>query len=155
WDIVKEVPEGKGFFWKIHQEKKKALLQKLATQDPACKDWKEDTLLIGWARRFVQYKRPLAILKEVQRFKEIASRGGKEVRLVYAGIPHPADKAGQAMLQELRELMSGELKGLVAYVPEYSMDEAKLLVSGCDVWLNTPVVGFEACGTSGMKAAMN
>ena len=59
------------------------------------------------------------------------------------------------MLKELRNATGGDLKDIAVYVPEYSLEEAHLLVSGCDVWMNTPILGFEASGTSGMKAALN
>jgi len=153
WDKVRGDIGEPGAFWRHHQERKRELLKML--EEKTSMQWGEDELLIGWARRFVQYKRPLAILKDVQRLKDIATRQGKTVRLVYAGVPHASDEDGRAHLKELKTLVEGELAGIVTYLPDYSIVEAQAMVSGCDLWLNTPVVGFEACGTSGMKAAAN
>jgi len=117
--------------------------------------WKDDALLLGWARRITRYKRPLAIVEDVLRISHLARDARRPVRLFIAGQPHPSDADGMAMLHEIRDATEGVLADFAVYVPDYSWDSAKLLVSGCDVWLNTPVVGFEASGTSGMKAALN
>ncbi len=153
WDMIKGVGNESGEIWAAHQGRKRELLKFLEKKSDI--KFGEDELLIGWARRFVQYKRPLAILKNLERFIEIAKQEGRPVRMVYAGVPHSSDEVGQGLLKELKQKIEGELKGIVTYVHEYSIEEAQLMVSGCDVWLNTPVVGFEACGTSGMKAALN
>jgi len=153
WDMIKGVGDAPGDMWAAHQARKRELLKFI--EEKSGDKFGEDELLIGWARRFVQYKRPLSILKNLERFIDIAQREGKKVRMVYAGVPHSSDEVGQGLFKELQQMMKGELNGIVTYLSEYSIEEAQLLVSGCDVWLNTPVVGFEACGTSGMKAAMN
>jgi starch phosphorylase len=153
WDMVRNVPEEKGGFWKLHQERKKDMLKMLEERTGV--KWGLNDMVIGWARRFVEYKRPLDILKDLERFKQMANKEGQPFRLVYAGVPHASDDNGRALLRKLKDLVEGELMGVVTYLPDYSIEEAQKLISGCDVWLNTPVVGFEACGTSGMKAAMN
>ncbi len=153
WDMVGDIGADVGAFWKVHQERKRLLLKLLKEKTGA--DFGEDELLIGWARRFVEYKRPLSILRDMERFREMALREGKTVRMVYAGVPHASDETGRGKLKELMELIQGEYHGIVTYLPDYSIEEAQYMVSGCDIWLNTPVVGFEACGTSGMKAAVN
>lgn len=142
---------GPGGFWAAHQERKGILLEAIAAATG--QRWNRDELLLGWARRFTRYKRPLAILEEAPRLRALA--GERPVRVVIAGNPHPSDADGAAMLAELRAVTEGPLKDFAVYLPNYSMVEAGLLVSGCDIWLNTPVVGFEASGTSGMKAALN
>lgn len=153
WDRVQDGFGPQGTIWAKHQELKKDLLAML--KEKVGKEWSDETLLVGWARRIVQYKRPLAIFKDMQRLAEIARHADMPVRFVFAGKPHPSDQEGLRMAKELGELANGELSDFVAYLPDYGYDVAKKLVAGCDVWLNTPVVGFEACGTSGMKAALN
>lgn len=153
WNKIDTDVSEPGAFWQIHQKKKIELLRLI--KDKSGVQWGKDDLLIGWARRFVTYKRPLAVFDNISRFKKIAQNTDKPVRFVIAGIPHFDDNEGLAMLEKLKSLIECEFAGSVIYMPEYSMDIAKILVPGCDVWLNTPIVGFEACGTSGMKAAMN
>lgn len=153
WDQIHMDISAPGGFWKAHQEHKAELIEHINGQ--AGTDWSKDDLLIGWARRFVKYKRPLSAIEDARRFAEIAKNSKRPIRLVYAGIPHPSDENGLKMLSTLKDLTEGELKGLVAYLPGYGIELAKKLLSGTDLWLNTPVVGFEACGTSGMKAALN
>jgi starch phosphorylase len=142
-----------GAFWAAHRERKKALLSFLS--EHTGRQWPEDTLLLGWARRITRYKRPLAILEDAARFARLARSEKRPIRLVIAGRPHPSDSHGAHILQELRDATSGDLKDIAVYVPEYSLAEAQQMVAGCDVWMNTPILGFEASGTSGMKAALN
>ncbi len=149
WDSIKSDVSTPGKFRELHQVEKRKIL-KIAGQN-----WSEDTLLLGWARRFVEYKRPLAILENLERFTYLARNTQKPVKIVFAGEPHESDTNGQRMVRKLQDLIKEQLGDIVAYLPGYNMEMAKLLVSGCDVWLNTPIVGFEACGTSGMKAALN
>lgn len=153
WDGLKKVGDGTGEMWSRHLEKKDELLKCLNERFE--KDWDNDPLLIGWARRIVQYKRPLALFKDMRRLAEVARNADRPVRLLFAGKPHQSDREGIRMAKTLHDLSRGELKDVLAFLPEYDMDIAKHMVAGCDVWLNTPVVGFEACGTSGMKAALN
>jgi starch phosphorylase len=154
WDALSAIPlEERGAFWKAHQEKKRALLE--FVREKTGRQWPDDALLLGWARRITGYKRPLAILEDAQRFADIARAADRPVRLLISGQPHPGDKDGNAMLMRLREATEGELADVAAYIPEYSLQEGQLMTAGCDVWLNTPVVGYEASGTSGMKAALN
>lgn len=153
WDRVREDDETPGALWAAHQARKRDLLETIRMRTGRA--WDERHLLLGWARRLVGYKRPLAVLEDAKRFAALARASERPVRIVFSGIPHPSDADGATLLKTLRELIDGELKDVAAYLPDYGMDEAMQLVSGCDVWLNTPVVGFEACGTSGMKAALN
>jgi starch phosphorylase len=139
-------------FWTAHQERKALLMKSIAAATG--RRWGPDDLLLGWARRFTRYKRPLAILEDADRLRSLSGLG-TPVRIIIAGHPHPRDEDGVAMLAELQAVTEGPMKDFVAYLPNYSMQEATELVSGCDVWLNTPVLGYEASGTSGMKAALN
>lgn len=153
WDAIRADVSAPGAFWRTHQARKALLLERIEADTGRV--WSPDALLLGWSRRIVSYKRPLAILDDAKRFAEMARDSKRPIRLVFGGRPHPADKEGHELLVRIRETVDGELKDVAAFLPGYSLDLAKLMVSGCDVWLNTPVVGFEACGTSGMKAAYN
>lgn len=149
WDMI--LDESK--MWQSHQKNKRKLLQII---NKTCKQkWKDDELLIGWARRVVGYKRPLAIFSDIKRIKKIARDRNKPVNIFFAGLYHSDDQEGVTAVNMVKKLAIKELKGNLAFVNDYNTDLAKYLTSGADIWLNTPVVGFEACGTSGMKAALN
>jgi starch phosphorylase len=139
--------------WKYHTEQKRQLLSYVLTQTGVKLD--ENTLLLGWARRMVSYKRPLALFQDIERFKKLASDTHRPVRVVMAGFSPPGDADGAALLQQIQYIATHDLKDYLVYLPNYDMEIARHMIAGCDVWLNTPVVGFEACGTSGMKAALN
>jgi starch phosphorylase len=136
-----------------HAENKKNLLRYIEQKTGIA--WKENDLLLGWARRIVPYKRPLALFGELERFKKIALSTERPVKVVMTGIAHQGDHEGRTIIQTLKDMIEKDLKGAVVFLPEYSTTVAKYLTSGCDIWLNTPVVGSEACGTSGMKASLN
>lgn len=148
WDRIGD----EGQMWESHQANKRELLRKIKMFSG--NSWDENTLLVGWARRMVEYKRPFALFEDLPRLKKLltAEHG---VRIIYSGRLHPSDKEGNQMLDKIEELFENELKGYAVYLPDYTFGNAQQLTSGCDVWLNTPIVGFEACGTSGMKAALN
>mgnify|MGYP001570247206 CR=1 FL=1 len=124
-----------------HQRQKQKLIKDFG--------WDPKTLVLGWARRFVEYKRPLAILENLDRLQTLP------VKIIFSGEPHESDVKGHEMLDTLLNLIKTKIGDQVVYIPNYNLEIAKHMVSGCDVWLNTPIVGFEACGTSGMKAALN
>ncbi len=152
WDAITNF-QNKEEFWKKHQDNKRVLLDFIHTETGV--EWEENTLLLGWARRVVAYKRPLALFENLKEFKTLAESSDRPIRVVISGLAHKDDPEGLALFQQMEKLVTKDLKGLVVYLPDYRMSTSKLLVSGCDVWLNTPSVGFEACGTSGMKAALN
>src|SRR5258706_1606038 len=139
--------------WEKHQRNKKALLEYINTATGQSLD--VNTLMLGWASRIVGYKRPLLLFDNLKAFRELATSQDMPVRVVISGLAHEDDNEGLEILEQIQRIVTEDLKGVVVYLPDYSMSLAKTLVSGCDVWLNTPVVGFEACGTSGMKAALN
>lgn len=148
WDQI-----GGENIWDAHQKNKQRLLDYIVSKTGI--KWSSDTLLLGWARRFVEYKRPLVLFEELEKFVTLAGSVSRPVRVVIAGEPHESDAVGHEMLTKLREMVDTKLNGLVVYLSDYNFEMGKLLTGGCDVWLNTPIVGFEACGTSGMKAALN
>jgi len=149
WDKVLDTAQ----IWEKHQQNKRELLQLIKSE--TLENWDENTLLLGWGRRIVQYKRPLALVERLKRFCELAATTERPIRLIYTGLAHPSDSEGTTILEELQYRLSHDLKGLAVYLPNYNKELAKTLTAGCDMWVNTPVVGFEACGTSGMKAALN
>jgi starch phosphorylase len=136
-----------------HATNKQKLLEIIKKQTGI--DWPVDTLLLGWARRFVEYKRPLAIVEDLERFCTLARNSTRPFKIVFAGEPHESDTNGHEMVLKLQTLIKEKIGDIAVYLPGFNMELAHTLVAGCDVWLNTPIVGFEACGTSGMKAALN
>ena len=113
-------------------------------------------LTIGFARRFATYKRALLIFQDLERLKKHFRDRWRPIQIVFAGKAHPADDPGKVVLQNLINLSRDpRIGGRVAFVEDYGEQLAQYLVHGVDVWLNTPLPPFEACGTSGMKAALN
>lgn len=149
WDCI---GENTAIFEK-HRDNKKKLLAYIAEKTKEA--WDENTLLLGWGRRMVSYKRPFALFDDLEKFVALAKNTEKTVKVVLAGQAHESDIEGAETLKKIQELIETTLKGYVVYLPDYNVSLAKLMTSGVDVWLNTPVVGYEACGTSGMKAALN
>ena len=113
-------------------------------------------LTIGFARRFATYKRALLIFQDLERLKKHFRDRWRPIQIIFAGKAHPADDPGKVVLQNLINLSRDpRIGGRVAFVEDYGEQLAQYLVHGVDVWLNTPLPPFEACGTSGMKAALN
>ena len=109
---------------------------------------------IGYARRMTPYKRPELFFTDLERLKAI--HGKHPFQVVFAGKAHPRDEGGKRAIESLHGFMrtlGGTIK--IAYVPNYTMATGLTMVSGADVWLNTPQPPMEASGTSGMKAALN
>ncbi|MEI6407941.1 MAG: alpha-glucan family phosphorylase [Bacteroidota bacterium] len=117
---------------------------------------REDALIIGFARRFATYKRATLLFSNEKRLAEIVNSSDKPVIFLFAGKAHPADKGGQEFIRMIYNTTKNPLfKGKVIFLENYSMEMAKLLVQGVDIWLNNPTRPKEASGTSGMKAVMN
>ncbi|MDR1758795.1 MAG: alpha-glucan family phosphorylase [Bacteroidales bacterium] len=117
-----------------------------------------NALTIGFARRFATYKRAHLLFSNEKELLEIVhgSSGHRPVTFIFAGKAHPHDKAGQDLIKRVIEFSrKPEFLGHIIFLENYDMNLAKKLVSGCDVWLNTPTRPLEASGTSGEKAAMN
>ncbi len=115
-----------------------------------------NALTIGFARRFTGYKRPDLVFRDFDRLARIVTHADHPVQFVFAGKAHPADEAGKHHLQNIfKRAQDPRLAGRIAFVDDYDLHVAHLLVQGCDVWLNTPRKPLEASGTSGMKASMN
>ena len=115
-----------------------------------------DVLTIGFARRVPTYKRLTLMLREPERLKALLLHKEHPIQLVIAGKSHPADDAGKKMIQDLvRFTDDPAVRHRIVFLPNYDIAMARTLFPGCDVWLNNPLRPLEACGTSGMKAAIN
>ena len=112
-------------------------------------------LTIGFARRFATYKRAVLVLSDLDRLRAMLSDPERPVQLVFAGKAHPADRAGQDVIRRLFLLTQGEFRGKIVFLEDYDMEVARMMVQGCDVWLNTPRRPQEASGTSGQKCPIN
>ena len=116
----------------------------------------KDALTIGFARRFATYKRAPLIFKDAARLEKLMQAKGQAVQIIFAGKAHPRDEAGQAYAQKIYKMAQKEgFRGSVAVLEEYDMHIGRMLTSGCDVWLNTPIRPHEASGTSGMKPPLH
>lgn len=115
-----------------------------------------NTLTLGFARRFATYKRPNMLLQDPERLIRILTNTQRPVQLIIAGKAHPADIPGQNLILEWNTFLKRpEVQGYVIFLSDYDMLLTEHLVSGVDVWVNTPRRPWEACGTSGMKVLVN
>ena len=115
-----------------------------------------NALTLGFARRFATYKRATLLFRDEARLKRILNNPDRPVQIVFSGKSHPADEPGKALIQKVYELsQTPDYAGKIVFVENYDMNVARHLISGVDVWLNTPRRPYEASGTSGEKAAMS
>lgn len=115
-----------------------------------------DVLTMGFARRVPTYKRLTLMLRDPARLERLLLDEHRPIQLIVAGKSHPADDGGKALIQQVvRFADRPEVRHRIAFLPNYDMSMARLLYWGCDVWLNNPLRPLEACGTSGMKSALN
>ena len=115
-----------------------------------------DVLTIGFARRVPTYKRLTLMLRDPQRLRALLLDPHRPVQLVVAGKSHPADEGGKALIQQMvRFADDPRVRHRIVFLPDYDISMARYLYRGCDVWLNNPLRPLEACGTSGMKSALN
>ncbi|MBY0291517.1 MAG: glycosyltransferase family 1 protein [Mycobacteriaceae bacterium] len=115
-----------------------------------------DVLTIGFARRVPTYKRLTLMLRDPERLEKLLLDKDRPLQLIVAGKSHPADDGGKALIQQVVKFADRpEVRHRIAFLPDYDMSMARQLYWGCDVWLNNPLRPLEACGTSGMKSALN
>ncbi len=136
-----------------HAKNKKALIGYIKKQSGV--KWRENDLIIGWARRIVSYKRPTSLFENISALKKITQNKKEPLRILFSGQPHYDDSEGGFLINQLQKFASDTFRGNMVFLDKYSTSVSELMVCGCDIWLNTPIVGLEACGTSGMKAALN
>ena len=139
--------------WDAHREAKRDLVAEVNERSGAELD--PDAFTLGFARRATEYKRADLLFDDLERLKRIARQVGP-LQILYAGKAHPRDEGGKRMIRRVFRAAK-ELEGHVevVYLEDYDIELAKYLVSGVDLWLNTPLKPHEASGTSGMKCAFN
>jgi starch phosphorylase len=116
----------------------------------------KDTLVIGFARRFATYKRATLVFRDLQRLARLVNDPEHPIMLVFAGKAHPNDGPGQQLLKQVFDIsLRPEFQGKLILLENYNLSMTRELLPGVDVWLNNPEYPLEACGTSGMKAAIN
>ena len=142
--------------WDAHLDAKSALIDEINMRTNI--GFHNARFTIGYARRFTEYKRPDLALFDINRLKQVAERVG-DLQIVFAGKAHSQDAGGKALIKKVirmaQEVNAQNCRIKIVFLHHYDMKLARLLVGGCDVWLNTPQRPFEASGTSGMKAAVN
>ncbi|MFP4547961.1 MAG: alpha-glucan family phosphorylase [Fidelibacterota bacterium] len=169
WQKVNEIPDGE--LWRIHESRRARLVsfarkrlekyyREIEQPESIIKKAKSvlqtDALTIGFARRFATYKRATLIFRDPERLAKILNNPDRPVQIIIAGKAHPQDTEGKKYISRILELMKEEpFSQNVVFLEDYNMNIARYLVEGCDVWLNNPRRGLEACGTSGMKASAN
>ena len=115
-----------------------------------------NALLIGFGRRFATYKRAHLLFTDLERLEKIVNNPNYPVQFLYTGKAHPADGAGQGLIKKIYEISQRpEFLGKIIFLENYDMQLARRLISGVDIWMNTPTRPLEASGTSGEKALMN
>ncbi|MBD3181564.1 alpha-glucan family phosphorylase [Candidatus Poribacteria bacterium] len=138
--------------WEAHMDSKKELISIVKKMVKV--DMDKNIPILGFARRMTSYKRADIIFSDIDRLKSIADEW--PFQLVFAGKAHPKDDEGKGIIKTIHNYiddLSSDIR--IAYLPNYNMDMALSIVSGVDIWLNTPLPPREASGTSGMKAAFN
>ncbi len=116
----------------------------------------QDILTIGFARRFATYKRAFLLFMDLKRLEAIINNPSRPVQFIFAGKAHPKDNEGKGLIQQVVAFaQNSHIRHRFIFIEDYDIHLARHLVHGADVWLNTPRRPFEACGTSGMKAAIN
>ncbi|MEU5821108.1 MULTISPECIES: alpha-glucan family phosphorylase [unclassified Streptomyces] len=169
WDSVADIPARR--LWELRRTLREQLVGEVRERlhaswrhrgaQPAELGWIEgvldpDVLTIGFARRVPSYKRLTLMLRDRDRLRGLLLHPERPVQIVVAGKAHPADDGGKRLVQELvRFADDARVRHRIVFLPDYGMAMAQKLYPGCDVWLNNPLRPLEACGTSGMKAALN
>jgi starch phosphorylase len=165
WAQVESVPDAE--LWEVHQVLKARMLSFVRRRDVARRErlgleerpqpvLQPEALTLGFARRFATYKRADLLLRRIEELAALVADPERPLQLVFAGKAHPRDEPGKRMAQSISLLENDpRFAGRVVFVENHSMHVARQLVQGVDAWLNTPRRPLEACGTSGMKAALN
>jgi starch phosphorylase len=169
WELVEKIPDDE--LWKTHYWLKIKLID--AIRERSRERWAKErvspsivlaggalldpsVLTLGFARRFATYKRADLIFYDLERLKNLLNDPSRPIQIIFAGKAHPADDPGKQVLQRVfNETRDPATGGRIAFVEDYGEQFAQYMVHGVDVWLNNPVPPMEACGTSGMKAALN
>ena len=159
WSKIDQIPDD--VLWQYRSELRRALVafasRYVERQSlPMVCNLDPETLTIGFARRFATYKRAPLLFTDIERVAELFSRDERPVQVLFAGKAHPADEGGKRFIQRIVEASHHpKLNGRVLFLENYDMEIGRMLVSGCDVWLNNPRRPMEASGTSGQKIAVH
>jgi starch phosphorylase len=169
WDRVPEIPNNE--VWEAHRKRKRKLvafvrerLLQRGEQRRASKAelkrifemFDPDVFTIGFARRFATYKRATLLFRDRERLKRLVANEKMPVQIIIAGKAHPQDNPGKQYIREVVQFTRDpELSRYITFIEDYDIQVGRELVQGVDLWLNNPRRGEEACGTSGMKAAIN
>ncbi len=169
WSQVHDIPDQD--FWNARRAQKQTLIETLRMRLPKCRayesipkkqhaEWlsrlSQDTLIIGFARRFAPYKRATMLFADPDRLAKILGDPDRPVAIVMAGKAHPADGMGISLIEEvIRWSLDPRFFGKIFFAENYNLELSRLLARGCDVWLNTPRRPYEASGTSGEKVPVN
>jgi starch phosphorylase len=169
WERVDMIPPGE--LWRVKERRRERLVilarERLRAQmrrrgagRAALRDADEtlrpDILTIGFARRFATYKRATLLFRQAERLARLLTDADRPVQFVFSGKAHPADTPGKELIQAIvRFAQDPRVRQRMVFIEDYDMGVSRLLVSGCDVWLNAPRRPLEASGTSGMKAVVN
>ena len=169
WDPIRNVPDGE--IWEIRKALKNKLIEYIKNQyrdnwlknqsNPSkvitlMEKINSNALLIGFGRRFATYKRAHLIFTDLDRLAKIVNNEKCPIQFVFTGKAHPADGGGQGLIKHIVEISRRpEFLGKILFLENYDMRLARRLISGVDIWLNTPTRPLEASGTSGEKAEMN
>ena len=169
WAAYKDLPDEK--IWEVRMDLKRKLIDYIREQfrenwmksqgDPArivraVNNMNANTLIIGFGRRFATYKRAHLLFTDLERLERLVNNEKYPVMFLYTGKAHPADGGGQGLIKRIIEISRmPQFLGKILFLENYDMRLAKRLVSGVDIWLNTPTRPLEASGTSGEKAQMN
>jgi glycogen phosphorylase len=169
WKRIDEVPDEE--LWRIRTRRRERLVNfcrkrvraQMDARGALASELKEaseilnpNALTIGFARRVATYKRATLFLKDIKRLASILNNKERPVQIIIAGKAHPEDTPAKGLIREIIQMTRDEdLKGKVVFLEDYDMNVGRWLVSGVDVWLNTPRRNLEACGTSGMKVVFN
>lgn len=169
WESIYDVPDEE--IWEIRKKLKNKLIDRIRTQyriswlknqgDPLklvsiLEKINPNALLVGFGRRFATYKRAHLLFSDLNRLAKIVNNEQFPIQFVFTGKAHPADGGGQGLIKHIVEISRRpEFLGKIIFLENYDMRLARRLISGVDVWLNTPTRPLEASGTSGEKAEMN
>ena len=157
WDVHLRLK--RKMLWRLRERTRRRWLKRDLSMDQiltAGSFLDPEALTIGFARRFATYKRADLLFRDVERIKRVLNDPHRPVQIIFAGKAHPADDAGKHLIQRITQYAQDpSFGGRIAFVEDYDMHLAHVLVQGVDVWLNTPRRPNEASGTSGQKAALN
>ena len=174
WERLEEIPDY--HYWSVHKALKQQLLKQVhagvtrqqrrnGTSDAVIQHMvrlvdgsrdEDDVLVMGFARRFATYKRALMLFADPGRLARLLNNPERPVVIIFAGKAHPHDEPGQQLIRQIHDFsMHPDFIGKILLLEGYDMALARLMVTGVDVWLNTPEYPLEASGTSGQKAGLN